>query len=79
MSDAIERRLITEADAARYMGVSRSYLANSRCSGNEGAPAFVQHGRMIRYDLRDLEAWIEERKHKPTGAVSPPCPRVQLS
>ena len=53
-------RLITEQDAARYLGVSRSYLANSRCQMNPNAPAFVKHGRMIRYDLRDLDAWIDK-------------------
>lgn len=68
MSD-VKPRLLTPADAARYMGVSPSYLANSRSGGNPNAPAYVKDGRIVRYDVHDLDAWIESRKRQPTGAA----------
>jgi len=61
------RRLLTEKEAAEYIGVSVSFLRKSRCSGtlpgHTVAPRFVKSARMVRYDLEDLNNWIDKNKH----------------
>ncbi len=62
----IEARLINEADAARYIGMSRSFLANARSTGDlpgrTPAPPFYKFGKVIRYDLRELDAWCDAHR-----------------
>ncbi len=65
--DELQPRLVTEADAAKYIGMSRDFLRKSRCEGNlkgrTPAPPFIRTGaRAVRYDLRDLDAWIDENR-----------------
>lgn len=71
MTVIAERRLLTETEAARYLGLSRSFLAQSRCDGNlkgrAQAPPFVQCGRAIRYDVADLDDWIDANRVSPPG------------
>jgi len=51
--------LLTEAEAALYLNVSRSWLQKARC--NWYGPAFVRLRKSggIRYKTADLDAWIE--------------------
>ena len=66
----LEDRLLSERETARFLGVSRSYLANSRCFGTRegGAPAppwiKISTGA-VRYSLADLREWIAQRKECP--------------
>jgi hypothetical protein len=48
--------VLTERDAARYIAMSVHYLRQRRVHG--GGPSFLRFGRSIRYELRDLEAWL---------------------
>lgn len=65
---AEQQRLISEADAARYLGVSRSFLRESRMNGirknRSEAPPFIRlgGGRAIRYCVEDLDAWIDKHR-----------------
>jgi len=61
-SISIVPRLLTVRDAARYLGVSTSYLNQGRLDGLSKSPGFVRLGRCVRYDVRDLDAWIEARR-----------------
>jgi predicted DNA-binding transcriptional regulator AlpA len=69
----VKRRLVRGPDAAKYIGMSDIYLRKSRCDGTRyghtPAPPFVRIGRAIRYDIADLDAFIEAHKHEP---ASPP-------
>lgn len=60
------QRLLTEADAARYLAVSRAFLRKSRMDGNlhghAEAPPFIRSGRLVRYCIDDLDAWIEAHR-----------------
>lgn len=58
-------RLLTEAEAARFLGVSRVYLARLRRLGL--VPAVLlppARGRRptVRYAPGDLRAWLERRR-----------------
>jgi hypothetical protein len=51
---------LTTAQAAMVLGLAPGTLHNMRCTG--GGPKFYKIGRVVRYDLRDLEAWKAERR-----------------
>jgi len=64
------KRMLTEAEAAEYLGVSRSFLKTSRCMGPKSLarkmtdpPPWVKYGqKAIRYDLEDLSVWLAHHR-----------------
>ncbi|MBE7638692.1 helix-turn-helix domain-containing protein [Sneathiella sp. P13V-1] len=53
-------RLLTEKEAAAFMGYTMRALQNWRLRG--GGPSYVKvSSRSIRYRYKDLVAWIEAR------------------
>ena len=62
-------RMLTEQQAAEYIGMSRSFLRKSRMDGNRSGhtpgPPFVKIGRSVRYLPADVLAWIEAHRHDP--------------
>lgn len=65
--DAARPRLVRTDAAAEYVALAVSTLEKLRLSG--GGPRFVKllGGRAVAYDLRDLDAWIDERKASSTS------------
>ncbi|MDA8350933.1 MAG: helix-turn-helix domain-containing protein [Pseudomonadota bacterium] len=63
--------LLTETDAARLIGMSVSFLRAARFRGVLGnrtpPPPHLKLGRTVRYDRRDLEAWIAARRVDPAA------------
>lgn len=62
----IRPRLINEKDAARYIGMSESFLRKGRMEGKRQGktppPPYLRLGRSIKYRLEDLDQWLEARK-----------------
>gem|GEM_PF-1303626 len=62
LNDTNNPLLLTEIEAAKFLGVSVSYLRKSRCEGTRKqktpAPPFVRVGRSIFYRLADLIVWV---------------------
>ena len=58
-------RKLRVSDAASFLGLSASTLNKLRVYG--GGPAFAKLGRAIVYDLQDLNAWADARKHRNTS------------
>ena len=60
------KKLLTETDAAKYMGVSRSFLSQDRMNGfrktRTKGPNPLRFGKKVMYDLEDLNEWIENNK-----------------
>jgi len=56
-------RSLTEIQAANYIGMSRSFLAQSRMDGQRehrtSAPPFIKIGRSVRYLREDLDTWLD--------------------
>jgi hypothetical protein len=52
--------LVSCEHAAAYLGLSVGNLANWRCT-KRGGPAFVRQGRVVRYRMGALKAWISAR------------------
>ena len=56
----VQQELVTERDAAKFLGVSQIFLRKRRHEG--GGPAFVRIGsRNVRYRVCDLQRWVDER------------------
>jgi predicted DNA-binding transcriptional regulator AlpA len=55
-------QLLTVAEAARYLGISKSCLDKARCEGLYGQrtpmPKFVRVGGRVLYRRSDLEMWV---------------------
>jgi len=59
-------QLMTEKEAAGILCYSQRALQNWRVRG--GGPEYVKvNGNSVRYQMRDLTAWIDERKRKHTA------------
>ena len=56
------QRLLSEKEAALYLGVSLDTLRRLRYSGKLDYVPIGQTGRGIRYDLEDLDLWILQSK-----------------
>jgi len=54
------KRLFDTVDAAEYLGLEPGTLENWRY--NEKGPPCVKFGRLVRYDLKDLDKWIDDKK-----------------
>ena len=61
------KRALTEAEAAEYIGMSRSFLRQSRMTGElqkrTPPPEHIKIGKKaIRYLREDLDQWLEHWK-----------------
>jgi len=54
-----KQRLLKPRDAAQYLGVCEKTLYNMT---KRGSLPSVREGRLVRFDIADLEQWIERRK-----------------
>jgi predicted DNA-binding transcriptional regulator AlpA len=65
-------RAMQDRDAARYIGMSVSFLKQSRMNGDREnhtpGPPYVKIGRSVRYLRDDLDRWLEQyRREVPQG------------
>jgi len=59
-------QLMTEKEAAGILCYSQRALQNWRVRG--GGPEYVKvNGNSVRYQMRDLTTWINDRKQKHTS------------
>ena len=58
----IDPELLTERDAANFLGVSMSWIQKSRHPDATSTPPFTAFGRNIRYSKTDLKAWIKDHR-----------------
>jgi excisionase family DNA binding protein len=52
--------LLTDAEAAAYIGVSPGTLTVWRCTGRYNLP-YIKVGRLVRYRQSDIDAWLAKR------------------
>ena len=60
--------LLSVAEAAQRLGVSKSWLNQSRLSGT--GPTFTKIGARCLYDPDDLSAWLASRRRSSTSQAS---------
>lgn len=63
--EGIQERYLNEHEVARLTGRAVPTLRNDR-SQCKGLP-YVKAGRSVRYSLRDVLMWMEDRKVVPEG------------
>lgn len=55
--------ILTENEAAKYIGMSSSFLNADRSNGHRKnrtkGPAFLKLGRSVRYRKTDLDEWLK--------------------
>jgi predicted DNA-binding transcriptional regulator AlpA len=58
--------ILTEIEAAQYIGMSRSFLNADRSNGHRKnrtkGPAFLKLGRSVRYRKTDLDEWLKTNR-----------------
>lgn len=64
-SPSVKRnKALTEAEAAKYIGMSRSFLAQDRMNGvrknRTKGPSSIKVGRKILYDIDELDDWLKK-------------------
>ena len=64
-----ENARLRQAAAAEYLGVKPRTLEKWRRVG--GGPPFFKLGRVVVYDLSELEAWLAARKRTSTSEARP--------
>lgn len=64
LTHQVDRRALTESEAAAYIGMSRSFLRQDRMNGlrecRTPGPRFIRIGRSIRYLREDLDFWLDQ-------------------
>lgn len=58
-------QFLSTPQAATMLAVSESTLQRYRIT-NEGPP-YIKVGNRVRYDIKDLEDWVESKKIKPSN------------
>jgi predicted DNA-binding transcriptional regulator AlpA len=62
----MSKEVLTEKEAATYIGMSRSFLSQDRMNGYRDnrtkGPDFMKLGRSIRYHKEDLDAWLSANR-----------------
>ena len=57
--------LLTPAEAAAYLKLSKSWLAKARLNGN--GPPYHKLGGCARYSVTALQQWIKSNQHISTS------------
>ncbi len=63
MANEIDSPLLKDPEAASYIGMSESWLRQSRMRGNPDAPPYIKIGKAVRYLKADLDAWLDRLRH----------------
>lgn len=54
------KEVLTADEAAKYMGVSKSYLY--KLTGKKEIPHYKPMGKMCYFNRKELEAWLQRNK-----------------
>ena len=64
MSTSFEKPVLSEKEAASYIGMSVYFLqkdrVNGKLAGRTPGPRWIKAGRRILYFKRDLDMWLRE-------------------
>lgn len=58
-------RYLRTKEASSYTGIAVPTLEKMRLTGN--GPPFIKAGRLVTYDIADLDAWLASMKRASTS------------
>jgi excisionase family DNA binding protein len=58
---SIQSKTLTTAEAAKALGVSKSYLDQLRCFRPKESPPFARIGTRVVYPANALDQWLSDR------------------
>lgn len=61
---------LSEEQVAHQLGISLNMLRRRRTTGSVDCPPYVQVGRTVLYDPRDVAQWVNDRKCYPSRGVT---------
>lgn len=61
----VESPYMSSAEAAKYLGLTRSTIDHYRCSGQ--GPKYRKHGGRVFYHIEELDTWSTARRYKDTA------------
>lgn len=68
MNTTTPQTILTDNDAAQYLGIGVGTLRASRLNPPRSpGPPYIRYGRAVRYRLADLDAWLESRRIVPAA------------
>jgi len=63
---SLNNHVLTDPEAAQYIGMSISFLRQSRMDGarhnRTPGPSYIKIGRAVRYLKEDLDTWLDEHR-----------------
>lgn len=62
------KRRMRTGPMADYLNISSSTLAKGRMTGN--GPPYTKVGRIVVYDLSDVDEWLASRRRRSTSEYS---------
>ena len=63
MANEVDSPTLKDPEAALYIGMSESWLRQSRMRGNPEGPPYIKIGKAVRYLKADLDAWLQKLRH----------------
>ena len=63
MANEVTPPTLKDPEAARYIGMSESWLRQQRMRGNPDAPPYLKISKAVRYLRTDLDDWLRKRRH----------------
>lgn len=60
--------LMTVEQVSAYLGISENTLNYWRKPEVDKGPPWVKEGRVLRYPRAGVDAWLEDRTHRPAAA-----------
>jgi predicted DNA-binding transcriptional regulator AlpA len=67
MSERVFEGLLTEKEAAEFLGIKPATLHFWRKTAARRGPSFIKIGWLVRYRLADLETYLKERTVQSTA------------
>lgn len=67
----MKSQLVTTEQAAEILGgIKPNTLENWRCHGGIRGPRYIKCGRLVRYRVEYLEAWLEAQTRQSTSQAA---------
>ena len=64
--DTKDRKLLSTQETSEFLGMSTHWVKAARQKPELAGPPFLKIGNAVRYDIRDLDTWLDQRRFRGT-------------